>query len=104
MMNEKIKTSPLCVAVCQRFGAFGDCLDYTGRKRRFHAAGLPVPLGCDFLISCEIPSPKRRCQPYLGSFKAVLIAFAFAVVIGIALGVGLGWSARFNAVFGCCLK
>ena len=53
-----------------------------------------------FIDICVHPISKAILPIHLlVSLRRVLIAFAFATVLGVALGVALGWSKHFRAVF-----
>lgn len=54
-----------------------------------------------FLDICVNPISKAILPVHIwASLKRVLIAFAFAIVLGVSLGVGLGWSKAFHSFFG----
>jgi len=64
---------------------------------------VPTPLETvrRFLYICVNPISEATLPIHLlVSLRRVLIAFAFAIVLGIALGVALGWSKTFNALVG----
>lgn len=64
---------------------------------------VPTPAAtfARFIDICVNPISKAILPVHLWvSLKRVLIAFAFAIVLGISLGVGLGWSKAFHAFFG----